>query len=82
MYVNLYIIFFPHNRYTRTTINITHNLFHETNQLHPKSDINQIKKNVENRLRLGKVKQGIGMHCCGQVFSVVTDKYLLNGSVQ
>ena len=26
-------------------------------------------------------KQEIGMRFCGQVFSVVTDKYLLNGSV-
>ena len=26
-------------------------------------------------------KQEIGMHFCGHVFSVVTDKYLLNESV-
>ena len=26
-------------------------------------------------------KQEIAMHFCGHVFSVVTDKYLLNGSI-
>ena len=69
MYVNSYIILFRHNRYTgsRDTINITHN-----------QTLIRYEKNVLNRLRLEGVKQGIRMHVCRQVFSVVTDKYVLN----
>ena len=40
------------------------------------------QSDMKKRLKKKQIgKQEIGMRFCGHVFSVVTDKYLLNGSV-
>ena len=69
----------------RDTINIAHNFFliyltRQSNYFRNRASITYNKDLKKKTLKTDwDWKQDIGMHFCGQLFSVVPDKYLLNG---